>query len=249
MAEHQNSTTSIDGSAGRRIARGAAWLVSGLAATLLAGCTASRGGSISYETPNFGAPDPLSQTALEADYRIAPLDKLAIQVFRVADLSGTYEVDLTGRITMPLIGSVRVLEMTADELSVELERRYAQDYLRNPQIAVGIAESRGSVLTLEGSVTQPGMYPVLGRTTLIQAIAMARGLDELANPRRVAIFRQVDGQRMAAAFDLTSIRAGEAEDPQVYRGDIIVVDGDRTRQTWLDVLRSVPVLSVFSPIY
>jgi polysaccharide export outer membrane protein len=139
--------------------------------------------------------------------------------------------------------------MTADDLTVELARRYGENYLRNPQIAVGIAESRGSVITLEGSVTQPGMYPVLGRTTLLQAIAMARGLHELANPRRVAIFRQVDGQRMAAAFDLTTIRAGEGPDPEVYRGDIIVVDGNSGRQTWLDVLRSLPVLSVFSPIY
>ena len=78
---------------------------------------------------------------------------------------------------------------------------------------------------------------------------MARGLHELANPRRVAIFRQIDGQRMAAAFDLTTIRAGEDADPEVYRGDIIVVDGNSGRQAWLDVLRSLPVLSVFSPIY
>lgn len=220
-----------------------------ISAMLLAACTGSRGGSISYDVADFRPPDPPSQTALEENYKIAPLDKLAIQVFQVADLSGTYEVDLTGRITMPLIGSVRVVDMTAGELSSELKRRYSESYLRNPEIAVGIAESRGSVVTIEGSVEQPGIYPVIGRTSLLQAIAQARGLTELANPRRVAIFRQIDGQRMAAAYDLTTIRAGEGDDPAVYRGDIIVVDGDRGRQAWLEVLRSLPVFGVFSPVY
>ncbi len=249
MIQLHISSAKVDWHANRKVGQRSAWFLAFIGIILLTGCTSSRGGSISYENANFGAPDPLSQTALSTDYRIAPLDKLAIQVFQVADLSATYEVDLTGRITMPLIGSLRVVDMTADDLTAELERRYGEDYLRNPQIAVGIAESRGSVITLEGSVTQPGMYPVQGRTTLLQAIAMARGLHELANPRRVAIFRQIDGQRMAAAFDLTTIRAGEGDDPEVYRGDIIVVDGNSGRQTWLDVLRSLPVLSIFSPIY
>ena len=61
--------------------------------------------------------------------------------------------------------------------------------------------------------------------TLMQAVAMARGADENANPKRVAIFRQIKGKRSAAAFDLTSIRKGEMDDPAVYAGDIIVVDG------------------------
>jgi polysaccharide export outer membrane protein len=81
----------------------------------------------------------------------------------------------------------------------------------------------------------------------MQAVATAGGTHENANPRRVAIFRQVGGQRMAAAFDLTDIRRGEAEDPQVYRGDIIVVDGSRTRQMWRDALATIPVLALFRP--
>lgn len=222
-------------------------LLAALGACLILTACASRGGSIPYDVDNFGTPDPLSQTALDTDYQVAPLDKLSIQVFQVEDLSGTYEVDLTGQITMPLIGSVRVVDLTTQELSEELERRYAENYLRDPEIAVGVAESRGSVITLEGSVERPGVYPVLGRTTLLQAVAIAGGIDEFGNPRRVAIFRQVEGQRMAAAFDITSIRAGEAEDPQVYRGDIIVVDGNRLRRAWRDTVSSLPFFNVFTP--
>lgn len=219
-----------------------------LFAVLLPGC-ASRGGSIPYDVADFGAPDPISQTALQSDYTIAPLDQLAIQVFQVKDLSGNYQVDLTGRITLPFIGSVRVVDLTADQLADELELRFAQQgYLKNPEIGVGVAESRGSVLTVEGSVKKPGVYSVIGRTTLLQAVAQAGGVDEYGNPKRVAIFRQIDGQRMAAAFDITSIRSGEAPDPEVFRGDIIVIDGNNVRRAWRDTIQSFPIFQVFRPL-
>jgi polysaccharide export outer membrane protein len=223
------------------------WILLALMALLVSGC-ATRGGSIAYDVPDFGAPDPVSQTALQADYTIAPLDKLSIQVFQVKDLSGTYEVDLTGRITMPFIGSVRAVDMTADDLAGELKNRFAQGYLKNPEIAVGVAESRGSALTVEGSVKTPGVYPVIGRTTLLQAIARSGGIGEYGNPKRVAIFRQIDGQRMAAAFDITTIRAGEEPDPEVFRGDIIVVDGNNVRRAWRDTIQAFPVFQIFSPL-
>ena len=77
---------------------------------------------------------------------------------------------------------------------------------------------------------------------------MGGGLAEFANPKTVVVFRQVDGKRMAAAFDLTTIRKGEDPDPQVYRGDIIVVDGSNTKRAWRDVIQSVPLLGLFRPI-
>jgi polysaccharide export outer membrane protein len=91
------------------------------------------------------------------------------------------------------------------------------------------------------------MFPVNGPMTLIQAIARAKGTDDNANPRRVAIFRQIQGQRMAAAFDLTDIRRGKVEDPRVYSGDIVVVDGSRVKEIQRQVLQSIPLLSLFRP--
>ncbi|MFY8195060.1 MAG: polysaccharide biosynthesis/export family protein [Novosphingobium sp.] len=218
-----------------------------LVLALLPGC-ATRGGAIPYEVTDFGAPDPISQTALATDYTIAPLDQLSIQVFQVKDLSGTYEVDLTGRITMPFIGSVRAVDLTVEQLADELERRFSESYLKNPEIGVGVAQSRGSVLTVEGSVKKPGIYPAIGRTTLLQAIALSGGIDEFGNPKRVAIFRQIDGKRMAAAFDVTSIRSGEMADPEVFRGDIIVVDGNNVRRAWRETMQSFPLFQIFAPM-
>jgi polysaccharide export outer membrane protein len=77
---------------------------------------------------------------------------------------------------------------------------------------------------------------------------MARGTTQDANLRRVVIFRQIDGQRMAAGFDLRAIRTAQMEDPTVYASDIIIVDGSQTRQMWRDVLQTIPILALFRPL-
>jgi polysaccharide export outer membrane protein len=83
--------------------------------------------------------------------------------------------------------------------------------------------------------------------TLIQAVALAGGTGDDANPRRVAVFRTVGGKRQAAAFDLTAIRRGQAPDPQIYPGDIVVVDGSSVKAAQKSILNSLPILSIFRP--
>lgn len=224
-------------------------LLLGLVCFGLSACVGgSRGGTIPYNVQDFREPDAPSKTALISNYRIGPLDKLTINVFRVEDLSGEYQVGLLGNVAMPLIGNVRAVDLTPSELQAELEGKLAQTYLKSPKVAVAILEATGSMLTVEGAVRNPGVFPAYGNTTLIQAIALAKGLDDTANPKRVAIFRQVDGQRMAAAFDLATIRGGIDPDPPVYRGDIIVVEGSNTRKSFLDIVRAVPIFGVFAPM-
>jgi polysaccharide export outer membrane protein len=113
---------------------------------------------------------------------------------------------------------------------------------------VAIKESTAHVVTVDGAVTQAGQYPVQGTMSLIQAVAVARGTTQDANPRRVAVFRTIDGTRQAAAFDLTAIRRGEAPDPQVYPGDIIVVDGSRIKEIQKQVLQTIPLIAIFGPL-
>ena len=189
-----------------------------------------RGGPIPYNVEGFSTPDAPKVVPLEQNYRIAPLDTLSIRVFKMADLTGDYEVDLTGKISMPLIGEMSAVDLTTAELDQRLTARLGEKYLENPDISVGIKSSTRRNVTVDGSVGKSGSYAVNGPTSLIQAIAAAGGVSENGNPRRVAIFRQIGGQRQAAAFDLTSIRRGEAPDPQVYAGDIIVVDGSATKE-------------------
>lgn len=217
------------------------------ALAVLAGCADSRGGPIPYNVENFGTPDSPSVVPLADNYRIAPLDVLSVRVFKMADLTGDYEVDLTGKISMPLVGEVPAIDMTTAELDQRLTAKLGEKYLENPDVSVGIKSSTRRSVTVDGSVGKSGTYGINGPTSLIQAIAAAGGTTENANPRRVAIFRQISGQRQAAAFDLTSIRRGEAPDPQVYPGDIIVVDGSSTKEAHRRILNALPLLNIFRP--
>lgn len=218
------------------------------ATAALAGCAETRGGSIPYNVSDFGAPDPPSVVALEDGYRIAPMDTLAVRVFGMADLTGDYQVDLRGNVSLPLIGDVTAINLTPAELDGLLTRKYGEKYLENPDISVGIKASAGRNVTVDGAVTRGGMFPVAGPMTLMQAVALAGGVDEeTANPRRVAVFRTIGGQRQAAAFDLVSIRRGEMVDPPVYAGDIVIVDGSRIKETQKQIFRAFPLLNVFRP--
>ena len=249
MAELLISRMNSAARALRSLARApsACWtmLIAGL---LLASCAGTRGGPVPYDVKGFGAPDAPAAVTLEEGYRIAPLDKIRVTVFQVADLSGEYQVDLTGNIGLPLIGSVQAVGLTTDELRQRLVQRLGERYLANPDVTVGITESSSRTVTVDGSVRRPGAIPMPARMTLMQAVAQAGGTDENANPRRVAIFRQIQGQQMVAGFDLVSIRRGEAEDPAVYRGDIIVVDGNRLRAAQRELLGTLlPIFTIFRP--
>ena len=173
------------------------------------------------------------------------MDMLRVKVFGVSELDGNYQVDHLGRMKMPLIGEVEAKGYTALQLAGILERRLEENYLQDADVTIMVEESLGEQVTVEGSVNKPGMFPVKGQIRLLQAVAIAGGPSDQANPRKVVIFRQIEGKRMAAGYDLKAIRNGEAEDPVVFGNDIIVVDGSEARRTYGDVLRSIPLLGFF----
>jgi len=212
-----------------------------------AACADTRCGSIPYDRP-LAAPDDVTFQTLASDYKIAPMDKLSIKVFKMEDLSGDYDVDLAGNISLPLIGQLKAANLTTEQLDGQLTSKLGDKYLEHPDVSVAIKSSTAHVVTVDGAVKEGGSFPVGGPTSLIKAIAMAKGTTEDANNRRVAVFRTIGGQRQAAAFDLTSIRRGEAPDPQIYPGDIIVVDGSSVKAVQKQVLQSIPLLAIFGPL-
>lgn len=223
------------------------FLILALLSASLSGCADSRGGAIPYDRV-LAQPDEPKVQALAENYKIAPLDKLTIKVFKAEDLSGDYAVDLAGHISLPLVGEIEAVNLTTAELDQKLTQALGQKYFEHPDVSVAIKESTAHVVTVDGAVTQAGQYPVQGSMTLIQSVAIARGTTQDANPRRVAVFRTINGKRQAAAFDLTAIRRGEAPDPAIYPGDIIVVDGSRIKEVQRQLLQTIPLLSVFGPL-
>lgn len=213
-------------------------------ALLLPACSTSRGGDIPYDVPNFGAPDAPQVLSTDAVYKLAPLDTIGVLVYNVPQLSGDFTVDQSGILTMPLLGRVDAVGLTTAALATKVGQGLQEKYLRDPDVTIALKSSVSRVVTVDGSVNAPGIYPINGNSlNLIQAIAAAKGTDELANPKRVAIFRTIGGQQVAAAFDLETIRDGNANNPLVYPGDTIIVDGSGLKKARRDLLQSLPLAS------
>ena len=217
------------------------------ALSFLTGCADTRGGPIAYNQ-TLAPPDSPSKALLEENYKIAPMDKLAIKVFKADDLSGDYDVDLAGHISLPLIGEVEAANLTTAELDQKLSQKLGEKYLEHPDVSVSIKQAAGRLVTVDGAVKDSGSFPALGKLTLMQAVAFAKGTTEDANLHRVAVFRTINGKREAAAFDLVSIYHGQAPDPPIYPGDIVVVDGSSVKSAWRKILQSIPLVALFGPL-
>jgi len=187
--------------------------------------------------------------AVPSEYRISPFDQLAITVFQEPDLStpatAPLQVDASGNINMPLLGTVSAGGMTTAQLGSFLASRLANRYLKNPQVTVAVASSAPEKVTVQGEVTQPGMFDIKGKTTLLQAIALARGETRLAATNEVAVFRTVNGQRLGALFNLDEIRRGRAPDAALMPNDIVIVGHSRSKEAWQNFLSVNPLMGVF----
>lgn len=196
--------------------------------------------------------DPLALTTGVAatdneSYRIGEGDTLKVSVFQVPDLSfDSIVVDSAGNLQLPLIGSVRAAGLTPVEITAEVQRLLSQRYLRRPQVNITVVESVSQKVTVDGAVTRPGVYKLSGRTTLLQAVAMASGPIKEADLRSVAVFRTVGDRRMVAVFDLAAIRNGEIEDPAILGEDVVVVDTSRLNAAMREAIALLPGLAVFA---
>jgi polysaccharide export outer membrane protein len=204
--------------------------------------------------PPTGVPQPAKRAGIGASpagadvqYRIGPDDTLEVVVFQVPELSRTVQVDAAGQVSLPLVGRIDAAGRTAEEVGALLTERLAGRYLRDPVITVLVKQAVSQRVTVDGAVVKPGIYSLTGPTTLLQALALANGPDpRVANLRKVAIFRSVDGARQGQVFDLAKIRDGKAPDPPVRSDDIIVVDASGARSFFTYFGNSLPLLSLFS---
>lgn len=167
-------------------------------------------------------PNPVDSSGA-AVQRIAANDVLAIDVFRVDELDHQAEVDGSGNVTLPLIGSVRAAGRTIPEFQADLKRLYGSRYLQNPEITVSMKSSAGQRVTVDGEVRSAGLYPTGANTTLLQVVALAGGLNAIADPSKVFVFRDVGAEKLVAQYDVAAIREGRRPDPRIAGGDVVVV--------------------------
>lgn len=189
---------------------------------------------------------PQDPSAPRKPYLIGPEDKISIRVFQEPDLSfEEIQVDSGGNISFPLIGEVAASGKTPNELGTIIAAKLAQNFIRNPQVVVGIVQSVAQRVTVSGNVIKPGVYEIAGTSSLLEAVSRAEGLTRVAVKDQILIFRTVEGQRSGAIFNLALIEEGKAPDPQILGGDQIVVGFSAVKGTYRDFLAAAPLFNIF----
>lgn len=188
-------------------------------------------------------PDRSDLTAADRPALIGPLDTIEVDVFGIPDLGREMQVDASGRIAMPLAGTIDARGKTAAEVATLIEAALRARYVRNPQVTVNIKNSVSQVVTIDGQVAEPGLYPVTNQMTLMRVIASAKGLNEFARQEDVVILRTVGERRMAGLYNVAAIRRGAYDDPLVYANDVIIVGDSPQRRMFRDLVSLSPLLA------
>lgn len=211
---------------------------------LLAAC-ASRGPASDGAVAVLPQGDPVAEAVGRPEYRIGPSDLLTVTVFQVKDLDREIRVNNSGQISLPLIGVINVAGMTVTEMEADIAARYAASYLQNPQVSVFVQEFSSQRVTVSGSVEKPGIYPIASQVTLLQAIALAEGMDAVASYKNVLVFRTVGGVRHFARFNVDQIIDGQLDDPVLQGEDIVVVDTSTGKVALQNLIKLAPFVAVW----
>ena len=190
--------------------------------------------------------DPVGQALGRPEYRLGPGDLVKLQVFQLPDLDREVRVDNAGRITLPLIGAVDAAGSSISQIETQVASRYRDRYLQNPQVTLSLLQSPNQQVTVGGAVEQTGIYPMNAPyLTLQQAVALAKGVSNVADRRNVIVFRTVNGERVFARFDLVQIQQGKLKDPDIYGGDIIIVDRSGAQLLLRTLIELTPFVGVW----
>jgi polysaccharide biosynthesis/export protein len=187
---------------------------------------------------------PFSTTDSGA-YKIGPSDVLQILVFKVPELSQTVQVSDTGTINLPLVGEIPASGKTSRDIERELTTRLGAEYLNNPQVTVYVKEYNSQKVTITGDIKKPGVYPLTGKTTLLQVVATAGGFEDTTD-WTVLVLRNSKGKRAAAKFDVDQIQEGRVEDPPLQPGDVLIAGTSAIKKGYNAILKALPVAGLFA---
>ena len=167
-------------------------------------------------------------------------DVLDVNVFKVADLSAKdLTVESSGTISLPLVGNVAVAGLSIAQAEQKITQKLTK-FMQSPQVSISRTnKSIEKRVTVEGEVRTPGVFPIKGNLSFLQAIALAQGLSDVGDSRNVFFYR--DGQRYPVNLDL--VRNGSIADPVLQNDDRIVVMRDIGLQREKKLLEYIPVLT------
>ena len=183
---------------------------------------------------------------------VGPFNELRVEVFGVEEMQRDIMTDGEGNFTFPLIGLVPAAGKTPNAIAEDIRSKLAGRYVRDPDVTVNFKSSdnplalQSQSVTVDGQVNKAGAYPVVGRVTLMRAVALAGGVNEFAKLQDVVVFRDVGEQKYVGIYNLEGIRRGNYADPEIFPNDVVVVGDSVARRQFKDILQVVPTL--ISPI-
>jgi len=157
-------------------------------------------------------------------YRLQLGDEMDVSFYRTPELNTHAKVRPDGKITLPFVGDVRVLDLEPPEVARLLEDAYAGE-LRAPRIAVNVTKFGGQRVYIGGEVMQPGVVALSGPLTALQAIQQAGGFRETASIGSVVLIRRSGAKAQGVEVDLSEVVSGDAPemDPLLQPYDIVYV--------------------------
>lgn len=158
------------------------------------------------------------------DYRIGPGDILEISVWKDQDLSRSVVVLPDGRIDFPLVGHFVAMGRTTNELQTEMEAKLKR-YIPEPILTVIVQQANSMRIYVIGKVNRPGHFQLSGNLNVMQALAMAGGLNTFAKANDIQIYREEGAHTMVYPFAYEKVSGGKQMEQNIVlqRGDVIVV--------------------------
>jgi protein involved in polysaccharide export with SLBB domain len=122
---------------------------------------------------------------INSGYVLGSGDKVHVSVYGEDDLSGEYQVDGSGMVRLPLIGTIQAGGSTAPALGITIAGALAQGYLKNPKVNVEITTYRPFYII--GAVNHPGEFPYVANMTALDAVALGGGFTDKAKESTVYV--------------------------------------------------------------
>ena len=163
---------------------------------------------------------------VSGDYKIGPEDVVEVIIWRNADLSKVVTVRPDGNISLPLVGDVRAVGMTAVDLAKDIKVRL-KDYKNDPSVSVVVQQVNSYNVFVMGEVIKPGRFQLKSFTTALQAISLAGGFTQFAVKNKIFILRKLPGSgaetRINVRYDDIISGADTAQNIVLIPGDTVVV--------------------------
>jgi polysaccharide export outer membrane protein len=168
--------------------------------------------------------DEKSTASAVIDYVIGPGDVLDISVWKEQALTKLVTVLPDGKISFPLVGTIAAGGKNLDQLTKELEKKLSR-FVPDLSLSVVVHQVNSHVVYVIGKVNNPGRFVLNSNIDVLQALAMAGGLNPFAEQGNIKIFREAQGGKKIFKFDYDDVAGGKKleENIKLKRGDIIVV--------------------------